>query len=175
MTGAFLSRSVILLLLSLLTWPPPPASAQEPVSYQEAKPSQVKALVREAVRSVKDLGIQAVIPQINDPAGPFNRGILRVFILDTESGILLADPLRPRLVGRRVLDLIDFKGKTYYKAMTKVAGGKGFGWTDHFIIPPDQKYADIEAVYVEAIPGAKALLGCGIFDMDAPTAEAQSR
>ncbi len=167
--GAAIVKCAGWLLLGLLFCLPGRAEAGEP------GPSQVKDLVRTAVRYARNHELADTIKSVNDPTGPLSRGPLRIFILDMKQGLLLADPLRPDLVGGDVLGLTDFKGKKYYRAMAAIAREKGSGWSDHFILPPGGKWADIEAVYVESVPGTEILIGCGLFDMDAATAEAQTR
>ena len=157
-----------LALLSLLVWPQARALAKEP------KPAQVKALVKAGVAYALREGPGVAVSAVNDPRDPLSRDSLRLFALDLETGVLLADPLRPGLAGKPVLDLRDAKGKAYYKVLVDIARDKGSGWSDHFIIPPGGEYADIEAVYVERVPDSSLILGCGMFDMDALTAEAQS-
>ena len=162
------SAAFWLALLGLLVWPQARALADEP------KPAQVKALVKAGVACALREGQEATVSAVNDPRGPLTRRSLRLFALDLETGVLLADPLRPGLAGKPVLDLIDAKGKAYYKVLADMARDQGSGWSDHFIVPPGGKYADIEAVYVERVPDSSLILGCGMFDMDALTAEAQS-
>ena len=167
------------LLPVLLFWLGLPALAQgadpAPATYREARPAQVKALVGEALRAVREEGLEDALRALNDPKGPFCRGVLSLFALDTKTGLLLADPKRPGLVGSRVFGRPDAKGKDYYRAMADLAAKSGSGWSDHFIVPPGGKYADIEAVYVELVPGTGVLFGGGLFDLDAATAQAQSR
>lgn len=174
--------ALLRLLLVLLLWPGLPALAQEtgpvpgpaPATYQEARPAQVVALVRSAQALVRAEGLEALIRAVDDPKGPFCRGVLSLFVLDADRGVLLADPKRPALKGRPVFGRTDAKGKDYYRSLADLAERRGRGWSDHFIIPPGGEYADIEAVYVEAIPGTRALVGGGLFDLDAATARAQS-
>jgi signal transduction histidine kinase len=173
MAKPVIQRKATWLVCLLLLWLPVLSLAQG--RDIAPKPSRVKGLVQEAVVLAREQGLEAAVRQVNAPAGPFCQGALRIFILDTAEGLLLADPLRPESVGRRVWDLVDFKGKAYYRAMAEAAKETGAGWSDHFVIPPGGKYADIEAVYVEQLPGTRILIGSGLFDMDAPTAAAQSR
>ncbi len=165
--ASIVAKSLAFVVLGLmLLWSP--AHAREP------RPAQAKALVKAGVEYVLKEGPEAAILALNDPEGPLSRGPLRLFALDTETGVLRADPLRPQLVGRPVLDLTDAKGKVYYRALVEIALDKGSGWSDHFIVPPGGRWADIEAVYVGMVPGTGLILGCGLFDLDAPTAQAQS-
>ncbi|MCG8459760.1 MAG: hypothetical protein MI919_26055, partial [Holophagales bacterium] len=96
------------------------------ISQENPLPGYARATERDLLL---DLGVTASgsgqsgyeITIAERPAGPFSQGPLRVFVLDLDKGVLLADPLRPGLVGRRVREMIDSKGRAYYRAMEEIA------------------------------------------------------
>ena len=148
----FVSASVALVLgLTIGT-----ANAAEFGTADEAK-----AMVTKAAAFYKANGKDKFLAEVGNPKGQFvDRDLYIVpYSLD---GIRLAHPYNPKLVGRSVLDAVDFDGKEYGKEEVALIASKGSGWVDYKYTDPTTKKISSKSFYVEKIDD-QIFVGCGIY------------
>ncbi len=58
---------------------------------------------------------------------------------DLKTGIVLAHPLNPSIVGKDLTDVPDANGKKYRREIIDLAAAKGKGWVDYQYKNPDHR------------------------------------
>lgn len=119
------------------------------------------ALVKDAAAFIKAEGKDKAFAAFNDPAGKFVKGDLYIFVVDYE-GATLAHGGNAKLVGKNMKDLKDANGKLFMQDMIQKARSGG-GWVDYKWTNPTTKKVQEKSTLVQAIEGANAFLGCGIY------------
>ena len=127
-----------------------------------ADKEEAVALVEKAADMFKSAGKDKTLAAISDPKGPFVNGALYVFAYDM-SGVIVAHPMNPKLVGKNMLEVKDADGKAFSKdfvATAKSASGKG--WVDYRWTNPVSKKIEAKSSYVQRVSD-NYFLGCGIY------------
>jgi methyl-accepting chemotaxis protein len=140
-----------------------------------ATPQEVVDLVKAVVKFHQEKGQEATIAAINDKSGPFFKGELYVFMGVIDKLELLANPASPQLVGKDLNKLVDKKGKLFFAEMRNIARDKGAGWMEYWWVKLDEKEPTLKASYVMKASDGKVYFGCGIYGIDAKTAESQAK
>ncbi|SPF46241.1 Cache, type 2 domain protein [Syntrophobacter sp. SbD1] len=121
--------------------------------------SKVKAVAA----MVKEQGPEAAIAKVNDPKSEFTWKDSYVFLLDAETGVTLAHPANPKLVGKMMTGLKDSNGKMFFVEFLNVANGKGEGWVDYSWPKPGETTPSPKSTYVLKIPGTNLIAAAGIY------------
>jgi cytochrome c len=108
--------------LSLLCMP---ARAAEPTEKDAI------AMAERGAALLKAKGKEEMIRLINAKDPAFVQGALYVDLRDLRSGMVLAHPYNPSLVGKDLLDVPDANGKKYRREIVELAAAKGKGWVDY--------------------------------------------
>lgn len=108
-------------------------SAACPAVSPAAEPAarDVVALAEQAAAFLRARGKAELIRRINARDPRFWRGGLCLHMLDAGTGVALADPLHPSLVGMDLLDVPDAGGRKYRRAILELAARDGRGWIDY--------------------------------------------
>jgi cytochrome c len=128
-------------------------------AWADEKADAVK-MVKSAASYLNTQGLEKALDAINDPKGAFFKGELYVFAFDL-SGILLANPAKPDMVGQNVLDVPDSTGKRFRREFIELAKRDGSGWVDYKILNPKTKAIESKTSYIEK--SGDVVLGCGIY------------
>ena len=99
---------------------------------------QAKAMVSRVVEFFKTNGKDKTLAELSNPKGQFIDRDLYVIAYSLD-GVRLAHPYNPKLIGKSVLDAVDFDGKAYGKDIIDVAKAKGSGWVDYKFTDPTTK------------------------------------
>lgn len=89
------------------------------------------ALVEKGVAFMKAHGKEEMIKHINSKDPEFYHGELYLHMRDAKTGIMLAHPVNPALIGKDLTDVPDTNGKVYRRDIIKLAATKGQGWVDY--------------------------------------------
>lgn len=118
-------------------------------------------MVKAAVEYYKTNGMEKALDALNDPKGPFVKGVLYVFAFDSQ-GTLIANPTAPEKVGQNLMDVPDSKGKKFRREIVERASKGETGWSDYTIINPKTKAEETKTSYFE-LAEKDLILGCGIY------------
>ncbi|OWW18166.1 histidine kinase [Noviherbaspirillum denitrificans] len=132
-----------------------PSFAEERATAEEAV-----ALVKKAVRYIKENGREKAFADFNHPAGQFRDRDLYIFVLDFE-GKVLAQGANPRMVGKNILDLRDVDGKYFVKSYLGIAREKSHGWEEFKWLNPSNAAIETKRAYVERYDDV--VVGSGIY------------
>jgi signal transduction histidine kinase len=89
------------------------------------------ALAEQGAAFLRTQGKAELIRRINARDPLFRRGGLTLHMVDATTGVTLADPVHPSLVGLDLLDVPDAAGRAYRRDIVALAASRGRGWVEH--------------------------------------------
>jgi len=131
------------------------------VGVAAATPKEdASALVNEAAKFLKANGKEKALQEINKPDGKWVKGELYVFAYDF-SGVIVAHPKNPKLVGKNMLEVPDVDGKLFRKDIVEAAKSKGSGWVDYKYKNPENGKIEEKTTFL--LKAGDVILCCGIY------------
>jgi signal transduction histidine kinase len=121
---------------------------------------EAKAMVEKAAALVKAEGTEKALAEIGNPQGQFVKGELYVFAYDL-TGMMVAHPVNPKLVGKNMLEVPDAGGKLFRKEIIELAKTKGSGWVDYKYKNPQTGKVEDKTTYI--MKEGEIVLCCGIY------------
>jgi cytochrome c len=106
------------------------------------------AMAERGAALVKSKGKIALIKRINARDPEFVQGELHVELRDLRSGIMLAAPFNPSVVGRDLLDVPDSSGKKYRHDIIELAATAGQGWVEYQYKNPASGKVEPRTTYI---------------------------
>ncbi|WP_445230325.1 cache domain-containing protein [Duganella rhizosphaerae] len=143
----------------LLAWPATAGAAPRKVRTRD----EAVALVRRAAAFVRSAGRERALAEFSRPDGQFVDGELYIFVYGADgSGVLLAHPMFPLLIGKNLLDMSDADGVPITRRVLEIGAGKsGRGWVDyHWPNGAAGRQVELKTSYVERVDDL--ILGCGL-------------
>jgi cytochrome c len=117
-------------------------------------------MVKAAITYFNANGLEKALDSLNDPKAQFAKGELYVFAYDL-AGNMLANSVKPALVGQNIIDVPDSAGKKFRKEILERAQKEGSGWVDYKTLNPKTKLTDDKTTYFER--SGEVVFGCGIY------------
>jgi cytochrome c len=118
------------------------AAASEPTEQDAI------AMAERGAALLKSKGKIAMIKRINARDPDFVQGPLHIDVRDLRSGIVLAAPFNPSVVGRDLLDVPDSNGKKYRREIIELAASKGKGWVEYQYKNPASGKVEPQTTYI---------------------------
>jgi cytochrome c len=117
---------------------------------QAAEPTEKDAIAmaERGAALVKSKGKEEMIKRINAKDPDFVQGSLYVDLRDIKSGIVLAHPYNPSIVGKDLTDVPDANGKKYRREIIELAAAKGKGWVDYQYKNPTSGKIEPKTTYI---------------------------
>ena len=109
------------------------------------------AMVERGVALVKAKGKDEMIKKINAKDGDYVQGELYIDMRDLKSGIVLAHPINPSIVGKDLTDVPDANGKKYRREIIDLAAAKGKGWVDYQYKNPSSGKIEPKTTYIQRV------------------------
>jgi cytochrome c len=106
------------------------------------------AMAERGAALVKSKGKDEMIKRINAKDPDFVQGSLYVDLRDIKSGIVLAHPYNPSIVGKDLTDVPDANGKKYRREIIELAAAKGKGWVDYQYKNPTSGKIEPKTTYI---------------------------
>lgn len=78
----------------------------------------------------------------------FSQGSLYIDLRDIKTGIVLAHPHNPSIVGKDLTDVPDANGKKYRREIIELAAAKGKGWVDYMYKNPVTQKIEPKTTYI---------------------------
>jgi len=119
------------------------------------------AMVEKGAAFIKQHGKDKFIEKISAKDPEFVQGALYVDIRDLQSGIVLAHPVNPTIVGKDLTDVPDASGKKYRREIIELAAKKGKGWVDYMYKNPTTGKIEPKTTYIQRV--GDAVLEAGIY------------
>ena len=78
----------------------------------------------------------------------FLQGSLYIDMRDVNTGIVLAHPVNPSIVGKDLVDVPDASGKKYRREIIQLAAAKGKGWVNYMYKNPVSGKIEPKTTYI---------------------------
>jgi cytochrome c len=128
----------------------------------QTKEQKVIALVEKGIASIKSLGKEKTLAEINTPKGKLSEGDLYLFVNDLK-GVTLAHGGNQKMIGQNQNELLDADGKPFIQEMIKIASTDGKGWVNYKWTNPATKKIQDKAAYIMKVEGQDYFIGCGYY------------
>lgn len=119
------------------------------------------ALVEKGAAYIKAHGKDEMIKKVAAKDPEFVQGSLYVDLRDLATGVVLAHPFNPSIVGKDLTDVPDASGKKYRREIIDVAAKKGHGWVDYQYKNPGSGKIEPKTTYVLRV--GDVVLEAGIY------------
>jgi signal transduction histidine kinase len=119
------------------------------------------AMTERGAAYIKAHGKEAFMKKIAAKDPDFVQGSLYVDLRDLNSGIVLAHPINPSIVGKDLTDVPDASGKKYRREIIELAARKGKGWVDYMYKNPASGKIEPKTTYILRV--GDVVLEAGIY------------
>jgi len=119
-----------------------PALAAEPTEKDAI------AMAERGMAFVKSKGKAEMMKHISGKDPEFCQDELYIGMRDIKTGIMLAHPYNPSIVGKDLTDVPDANGKKYRREIIETAAAKGKGWVDYQYKNPNSGKIEPKTTYV---------------------------
>lgn len=119
-----------------------PARANEPTEKDAI------AMAEKGAAFIKANGQDAFLKKIAGKDPDYLQGSLYVDVRDIKTGIVLAHPVNPSIVGKDLTDVPDANGKKYRREIIELAAKKGHGWVDYQYKNPTSGKIEPKTTYI---------------------------
>lgn len=151
----------------------PASGTALPAQQYPATSLEIKSYVDQAATWAQEHGRDAAIAAFNNATGPFVTGDVYIYALDY-SGIALALPFQPGMVGTDFRPLKDASGKLYTEIEIQLAKAGGGYILYHYPYPAGDQQSTLKISYVRPVDDTY-WIGAGVYtaeerlvDMDLP-------
>ncbi|MFC5511481.1 cache domain-containing protein [Massilia jejuensis] len=119
------------------------------------------AMVERGAAFIKAKGKIEMMKRLQARDQAFAQGALHIDLRDVKTGIVLAHPYNPSIVGLDLTDVPDANGKKYRRAIIELATAKGKGWVDYQYKDPATGKIEQKSTYILLVDGV--VLEAGIY------------
>ena len=119
------------------------------------------AMVERGAALIKAKGKDEMIKKINAKDADYVQGELYIDMRDLKTGIVLAHPINPSIVGKDLTDVPDANGKKYRREIIDLAAAKGKGWVDYQYKNPTSGKIEPKTTYIQRVDDV--VLEAGIY------------
>ena len=106
------------------------------------------AMAEKGAAFIKANGQDAFLKKIANKDPDYLQGSLYVDVRDIKTGIVLAHPVNPSIVGKDLTDIPDANGKKYRREIIELAAKKGHGWVDYQYKNPSSGKIEPKTTYI---------------------------
>jgi cytochrome c len=119
------------------------------------------ALVEKGAAFMKAKGKDEMIKRLSTRESEFVQGSLYLYMRDLKSGVLLAHPINPTIVGKDLKEVPDTNGKQYRLEIMALAKKQGKGWVDYTYKNPANGMIEPKTTYILRVDDV--ILEAGIY------------
>jgi signal transduction histidine kinase len=106
------------------------------------------AMAERGAAFMKAKGKEELMKRISAKDPDFSQGELYIDMRDIKTGIVLAHPHNPSIVGKDLTDVPDANGKKYRREIINLAAAKGKGWVDYMYKNPTNGKIEPKTTYI---------------------------
>ncbi|WP_215403070.1 cache domain-containing protein [Janthinobacterium sp. JC611] len=106
------------------------------------------AMAERGAAFMKAHGKEEMMKRITAKDPDFVQGSLYVDMRDIKTGIVLAHPINPSIVGKDLTDVPDANGKKYRREIIELAQKQGKGWVDYQYKNPTSGKIEPKTTYI---------------------------
>lgn len=130
-------------------------------AFAEASEKDAIALVDKGAAFIKAHGKDEMIKRIAAKDPEFVQPALYLFMCDLKTGVLLAHPMNPALLGKDLTDVPDTNGKKFRREIIELAAKDGKGWVDYAYKNPNNGKVEPKTTYVMRV--GDVVLEAGVY------------
>lgn len=119
-----------------------------PALASEPNEKDAIGMTEKGAAFVKANGKDEMMKRIAAKDPEFCQGNLYIGMRDIKTGIMLAHPYNPSIVGKDLTDVPDANGKKYRRDIIELAAAKGKGWVDYQYKNPSTGKIEPKTTYV---------------------------
>jgi cytochrome c len=123
-------------------------AASPAFAYNEPTEKDAVAMVERGVSLMKAKGKDELMRRIAAKDPEFMQGSLYVYVRDMKTGVVLAHPANPGIVGKDLTEVPDTNGKKYRLDILKLAAKEGKGWVDYTYRNPANGKIEPKTTYI---------------------------
>jgi cytochrome c len=136
-------------------------AANSALASAEPTEKDAIAMAERGAALVKAKGKEEMMKRITAKDPDFVQGSLYVDLRDVKTGIVLAHPYNPSIVGKDLTDVPDANGKKYRREIIELAAAKGKGWVDYQYKNPTTGKIEPKTTYILLVDGV--ILEAGLY------------
>jgi cytochrome c len=136
-------------------------AANSALASAEPTEKDAIAMAERGAALVKAKGKEEMMKRINAKDPDYVQGSLYVDLRDVKTGIVLAHPYNPSIVGKDLTDVPDANGKKYRREIIELAAAKGKGWVDYQYKNPTTGKIEPKTTYILLVDGV--ILEAGLY------------
>ncbi len=87
-----------------------------------------------------------------------------LFVFKCSDGSIIAHPIKPQLIGKKLFGLKDIKGNLFFVQMCEGAKNRKGGWTEYWWPKPGEKVPSRKISLLVPVPGTEFQIGAGVYD-----------
>ena len=134
------------------------------IGASKATREECQTKTKEAAQLVADKGLEAALETIGQSDGPFVWKDTYVFVVNMDQSTVMAHPIKPKLVGKKLAGIKDINGKMFFVEFINVGKTDGSGWISYMWPKPGEKKPSSKHTYVYRVPGSNVLMAAGIYE-----------
>ena len=119
------------------------------------------AMAERGAAFMKANGKEALMKKLAAKDPEFVQGELYVDMRDINTGIVVAHPINPSIVGKDLVDVPDASGKKYRREIIELAAKSGKGWVDYMYKNPVSGKIEPKTTYILRV--GDVVLEAGIY------------
>ncbi len=137
---------------------------------ESATAEEVVQKVREAAAVLAEKGDDA-LPMFNEPTSPYVWKDSYIFVVNCDTGVVLAHPIQRERVGKPIADGPTHGGVTAAERAQKhcaMARQPGGGWWAYEFTKPGGKVSTRKVSHMLMVEGSPWVVGAGVYDKNTP-------
>lgn len=139
-------------------------------AQEKSSPAEVVEMTHKAVAFLTESG-DAGLKEFDDRDGRWVWKNTYAFVMNCETGDMIAHPVSPHLKKRKLLGLTDVKGNLIFVELCEAAKKTGGGWAEYWWNQPGEKKPSRKITFIQQVPNTPYQVGAGIYEEAASVEE----
>ncbi len=131
---------------------------------QKATREECIVKTKEAIKMIKEKGIEATLEKLNDRQGPFVWKDTYVFCFEEDSFKMTGNAFVGRMREYSMKGYMDVNGKLVFQEFVKMINDKGQGWVDYMHRRRQDEEPRKKISFVMKAPDTNLIVGAGIYE-----------
>ena len=133
------------------------------LAQERATPADIIKKVHEAALFLSQAGDPG-LETFNDRTGPWVFKDTYVFVFNCEEGVIVAHPIKAKLIGRNLMGLKDVKGNYFFAQLCDAAKRPEGGWVEYWWPKVNGKGSSRKISLLLQVRNSPYQVGAGIYD-----------
>ncbi len=131
---------------------------------EKATKEECIAKTKEAIKMIKEKGVDATLETINNKLGPFVWKDTYVFCFEEDSFKMTGNAFAGRMREYSMKGYMDVNGKPVFQEFVKMINDKGQGWVDYMHRRRQNEEPRKKISFVMKAPDTNLIVGAGIYE-----------